>query len=75
MRIGAVLVMLLVGCSSANEVGETSTTGGPDAGVRDLSPSPMPTPDLARARRRGRSDAYQAAARLSLGQAKQLDLF
>jgi superfamily II DNA or RNA helicase len=33
------------------------------------------TPDLARARRRGRSDAYQAAARLSLGQAKQLDLF
>jgi superfamily II DNA or RNA helicase len=33
------------------------------------------TPDLARARRRGRSGAYQAAARLSLGQAKQLDLF
>jgi superfamily II DNA or RNA helicase len=33
------------------------------------------TPDVARARRRGRSDAYQAAARLSLGQAKQLDLF
>jgi superfamily II DNA or RNA helicase len=33
------------------------------------------TPDLARARRRGRSDAYKAAARLSLGTAKQLDLF
>jgi superfamily II DNA or RNA helicase len=33
------------------------------------------TPDVARARRRGRSDAYQAAARLSLGQARQLDLF
>ena len=33
------------------------------------------TPDVARARRRGRSGAYQAAARLSLGQAKQLDLF
>lgn len=33
------------------------------------------TQDVARARRRGRSDAYQAAARLSLGQAKQLDLF
>jgi methyl-accepting chemotaxis protein len=33
------------------------------------------TPDVARARRRGRSDAYQAATRLSLGQASQLDLF
>ena len=33
------------------------------------------TSDVARARRRGRTDAYQAAARLSLGQAKQLDLF
>jgi len=33
------------------------------------------TPDVARARRRGRTGAYQAAARLSLGQAKQLDLF
>ncbi len=33
------------------------------------------TPDLARARRRGRTGAYQAATRLSLGQAKQLDLF
>ena len=33
------------------------------------------TPDVTRARRRGRSGAYQAAARLSLGQAKQLDLF
>jgi superfamily II DNA or RNA helicase len=33
------------------------------------------TPDVARARRRGRSDAYQAATRLSLGQARQLDLF
>ncbi len=33
------------------------------------------TPDMARARRRSRSDAYQAAAHLSLGQAKQLDLF
>ncbi|HYB41940.1 MAG TPA: DEAD/DEAH box helicase family protein, partial [Candidatus Methylomirabilis sp.] len=33
------------------------------------------TPDVTRARRRGRTDAYQAAARLSLGQAKQLDLF
>jgi superfamily II DNA or RNA helicase len=33
------------------------------------------TPDLARSRRRGRSSAYQAAARLSLGQANQLDLF
>jgi superfamily II DNA or RNA helicase len=33
------------------------------------------TPDLARARRRGRSDAYKAAARLSLGTARQLDLF
>ncbi|MBI2529424.1 MAG: DEAD/DEAH box helicase [Candidatus Rokubacteria bacterium] len=33
------------------------------------------TPDVARARRRGRSGAYKAAARLSLGQAQQLDLF
>ena len=33
------------------------------------------TPDLARARRRGRTGAYQAATRLSLGQASQLDLF
>jgi superfamily II DNA or RNA helicase len=33
------------------------------------------TPDVARARRRGRTGAYQAAARLSLGQAHQLDLF
>jgi superfamily II DNA or RNA helicase len=33
------------------------------------------TPDLARARRRGRTGAYQAASRLSLGQASQLDLF
>ncbi len=33
------------------------------------------TPDMARARRRGRTGAYQAAARLSLGQANQLDLF
>ncbi len=33
------------------------------------------TPDVARARRRGRTGAYQAAARLSLGQARQLDLF
>ena len=33
------------------------------------------TPDVARARRRGRSVAYQAATRLSLGQASQLDLF
>ncbi len=33
------------------------------------------TPDVTRARRRGKSGAYQAAARLSLGEAKQLDLF
>jgi superfamily II DNA or RNA helicase len=33
------------------------------------------TPDVARARRRGRSDAYRRAPRLSLGQANQLDLF
>jgi len=33
------------------------------------------TPDVTRARRRGRTGAYKAAARLSLGQAKQLDLF
>jgi superfamily II DNA or RNA helicase len=33
------------------------------------------TPDVTRARRRGKSGAYQAAARLSLGQARQLDLF
>jgi len=32
------------------------------------------TPDVARARRRGRTDAYQSATRLSLGQAQQLDL-
>jgi len=33
------------------------------------------TPDVARARRRGRTGAYKAATRLSLGQAQQLDLF
>jgi superfamily II DNA or RNA helicase len=33
------------------------------------------TPDVARARRRGRSNAYRRAPRLSLGQANQLDLF
>jgi superfamily II DNA or RNA helicase len=33
------------------------------------------TPDVARARRRGRADAYRRAPRLSLGQANQLDLF
>ena len=33
------------------------------------------TPDVARARRRGQSDAYRRAPRLSLGQANQLDLF
>jgi superfamily II DNA or RNA helicase len=33
------------------------------------------TPDVARARRRGQSDAYRRAPRLSLGQARQLDLF
>jgi superfamily II DNA or RNA helicase len=33
------------------------------------------TPDVARARRRGRTDAYHRAPRLSLGQANQLDLF
>jgi superfamily II DNA or RNA helicase len=32
------------------------------------------TPDVARARRRSRTDAYQGATRLSLGQAQQLDL-
>jgi len=32
------------------------------------------TPDVGRARRRTRTDAYQGAPRLSLGQAKQLDL-
>lgn len=32
------------------------------------------TPDVARARRRSRTDAYQGATRLSLGQARQLDL-
>jgi superfamily II DNA or RNA helicase len=33
------------------------------------------TADVARARRRGQSDAYRRAPRLSLGQASQLDLF
>jgi superfamily II DNA or RNA helicase len=33
------------------------------------------TADVARARRRARTDAYRRAARLSLGQANQLDLF
>ncbi len=33
------------------------------------------TPDVARARRRGKTDAYRHATRLSLGQANQLDLF
>jgi superfamily II DNA or RNA helicase len=33
------------------------------------------TPDVASARRRGRTDAYRRAPRLSLGQANQLDLF
>ncbi len=32
------------------------------------------TPDVSRARRRTRTDAYKSATRLSLGQAKQLDL-
>ena len=33
------------------------------------------TPEVRRARRRTRTDAYQTAPRLSLGQSKQLDLF
>ena len=33
------------------------------------------TADLSRARRRGRADAYRRAPRLSLGQARQVDLF
>ncbi|MBI4590182.1 MAG: DEAD/DEAH box helicase [Candidatus Rokubacteria bacterium] len=33
------------------------------------------SPDVQRARRRGRSDAYQGAPRLSVDQARQLDLF
>lgn len=33
------------------------------------------SPDIARARRRGRADAFQSAPRLSLGQARQVDLF
>jgi len=33
------------------------------------------TPEVARARRRGQTDAYRRAPRLSLGQANQLDLF
>lgn len=33
------------------------------------------SPDVERARRRGRSDAYQSAPRLSVDQARQLDLF
>ena len=33
------------------------------------------SPDVARARRRGRSDAFQSAPRLSLDQARQVDLF
>jgi superfamily II DNA or RNA helicase len=33
------------------------------------------TPDVARARRRGKTDAYRRAPRLSLGQSNQLDLF
>jgi superfamily II DNA or RNA helicase len=33
------------------------------------------TADVARARRRARTDAYRGAPRLSLGQANQLDLF
>ncbi len=32
------------------------------------------SPEVSRARRRGRTDAYQAATRLSLGESKQLDL-
>ena len=33
------------------------------------------SPDIARARRRGRADAFQSAPRLSLDQARQVDLF
>jgi superfamily II DNA or RNA helicase len=33
------------------------------------------TPEVETSRRRGRTGAYKAAARLSLGQARQLDLF
>ncbi|MGQ0548549.1 MAG: DEAD/DEAH box helicase, partial [Armatimonadota bacterium] len=33
------------------------------------------SPDVARARRRGRTDAFQGAPRLSLDQARQVDLF
>ena len=33
------------------------------------------SPDVTRARRRTRTDAYQSATRLSVGQARQLDLF
>lgn len=33
------------------------------------------SPDVARARRRGRTDAFQGAPRLSLDQARQIDLF
>jgi hypothetical protein len=33
------------------------------------------TPEVEASRRRGRAGAYKAAARLSLGQARQLDLF
>jgi len=33
------------------------------------------TPEVTRARRRTRTDAYQSATRLSVGQSKQLDLF
>ncbi len=33
------------------------------------------SPDVTRARRRSRVDAYQTAARLSVDQARQLDLF
>jgi superfamily II DNA or RNA helicase len=35
----------------------------------------LETSDVARARRRGKTDAYRRAPRLSLGQANQLDLF
>lgn len=46
-----------------------------DRGARLYEVVLQETPDAARARRRGRTDAYRRAPRLSLGQASQRDLF
>lgn len=46
-----------------------------DRGARLYEVVVQETADVTRARRRGRTDAYRRAPRLSLGQAHQLDLF